>query len=219
MVLDEARDQAREELQRVRSELRRLRRELMSQGAPAKALEEFSQAVDALEKEVPPVPQAVAAPRSSASEPVRVGDTVYVASLDQSGELLSLDEDEAEVRLGSLRLRTEPEALEFRSRPEAPAPSTSEGIRTPNVASPGMELDLRGLRAEEAGQVVERYLNDAYLAALPWVRIIHGKGTGVLKSVVRQALSASALVASFRPGELTEGGDGVTVAQLHKLNE
>jgi DNA mismatch repair protein MutS2 len=77
-----------------------------------------------------------------------------------------------------------------------------------------MELDLRGMRAEEVGSVVARYLDNAYLAGLPWVHIIHGKGTGVLKQVVRQLLDGHPLVASHRPGELSEGGDGITVAKL-----
>ncbi|MBC7316646.1 MAG: Smr/MutS family protein, partial [Chloroflexi bacterium] len=80
-------------------------------------------------------------------------------------------------------------------------------------------LDLRGRRAEEVAPILEKYLEDAYLAALPWVHIIHGKGNGVLKQVVRQILPHHPLVASFRAGELAEGGDGITVVHLHKVEE
>jgi len=66
---------------------------------------------------------------------------------------------------------------------------------------------------------LDRYLNDAYLVGMPWVRIIHGKGGGVLKAVVREQLKDHALVASFKPGELNEGGDGVTVVTLHAAVE
>jgi DNA mismatch repair protein MutS2 len=76
-----------------------------------------------------------------------------------------------------------------------------------------MELDLRGMRVEEALPDLTKYLDDAYLAALPYARIIHGKGTGALREAVRQALSEHPLVASFRPGELNEGGDGVTIVK------
>jgi DNA mismatch repair protein MutS2 len=80
--------------------------------------------------------------------------------------------------------------------------------------SPGIELDLRGQRSEEALDMLERYLDTAYLAGLPWVRIIHGKGTGKLRLAVREALSHSPHVKSFESGGDTEGGEGVTVAKL-----
>ena len=77
-----------------------------------------------------------------------------------------------------------------------------------------MELDLRGQRAEDALEALERYLESAYLAGLPFVRIIHGKGTGKLRQVIREALHASPHVKTFQSGEDNEGGDGVTVAKL-----
>jgi DNA mismatch repair protein MutS2 len=72
------------------------------------------------------------------------------------------------------------------------------------------------MRAEEVGPVLDKYLDDAYLAALPWVHVIHGKGTGVLKEVVRGMLPSHPLVASYRAGELSEGGDGITVVKLER---
>jgi DNA mismatch repair protein MutS2 len=80
--------------------------------------------------------------------------------------------------------------------------------------SPGIELDLRGQRADEALDKLERYIDSAYLAGLPWVRIIHGKGTGKLRQAVREALSQNAHVKSFETGGDKEGGEGVTVAKL-----
>jgi len=63
-------------------------------------------------------------------------------------------------------------------------------------------------------QMLERYLDSAYLAGLPWVRIIHGKGTGKLRQAVRQALSGHPQIKSFELGGDKEGGEGVTVAKL-----
>ncbi|MEJ2560874.1 MAG: Smr/MutS family protein [Anaerolineae bacterium] len=88
------------------------------------------------------------------------------------------------------------------------------GVQTPIVVSPGLELDLRGQTAEEALHRLDLYLDDAYLVGLPWVRIIHGKGTGVLRSAVRDALQGHPLVASYEAGKEGEGGDGVTVVKL-----
>ena len=61
---------------------------------------------------------------------------------------------------------------------------------------------------------LEGYLDDAYLENLPWVRIIHGKGTGAMRDAVRAALNGHPLVSKYRPGALGEGDDGVTVANL-----
>ncbi len=85
---------------------------------------------------------------------------------------------------------------------------------TASVESPGLELDLRGPRAEDAVVDLERYLENAYLAGLPWVRIIHGKGTGKLRQAVREVLSHHPNVKSFESGGDKEGGEGVTVAKL-----
>ena len=80
--------------------------------------------------------------------------------------------------------------------------------------SPGIELDLRGKRADEALDTLEQYLDAAYVSRLPYVRIIHGKGTGKLRSVVREALKDHPHVKGFQKGGENEGGDGVTVAKL-----
>ena len=72
---------------------------------------------------------------------------------------------------------------------------------------------MRGWRAAEVTDKLDRYLNDAYLAGLPFVRIIHGKGTGALRQIVRDLLTGHALVASFGGGG-ADGGEGVTVARL-----
>jgi DNA mismatch repair protein MutS2 len=77
-----------------------------------------------------------------------------------------------------------------------------------------VELDLRGLRADEAMDALDNYLDTAYLSGMPYVRIIHGKGTGKLRQVVRQALSQHAHVKSFEGGGDNEGGEGVTVVKF-----
>jgi DNA mismatch repair protein MutS2 len=80
--------------------------------------------------------------------------------------------------------------------------------------SPGIELHLRGLRAEEALSKLARYIDGAYAAGLPFVRIVHGKGTGTLRQLVRQALSESSLVSRWENAMDNEGGGGVTIAHL-----
>jgi DNA mismatch repair protein MutS2 len=77
-----------------------------------------------------------------------------------------------------------------------------------------VELDIRGQRVDEGLEALDRYLERAYLVGLPYVRIIHGKGTGRLRDSVRDALRANPHVSKFESGGRTEGGEGVTVAHL-----
>ena len=85
---------------------------------------------------------------------------------------------------------------------------------TPFYPSPGMEIDLRGQRVEEGLEALDRYLESAYLAGLLYVRIIHGKGTGRLRSYIREALADSAHVKRWENAGDKEGGEGVTIAHL-----
>ncbi|HPS42011.1 MAG TPA: Smr/MutS family protein, partial [Anaerolineaceae bacterium] len=86
----------------------------------------------------------------------------------------------------------------------------------PFRASPGLELDLRGQRAEDALDSLERYLEQAYMSGMPFVRIIHGKGTGRLRQVIREALRENSHVKSHEEGGEKEGGEGVTIAHLRE---
>jgi DNA mismatch repair protein MutS2 len=79
-----------------------------------------------------------------------------------------------------------------------------------------MELDVRGKRADEALDAVERYLESAYLAGMPYVRIIHGKATGKLRQEVRRALKGAPHISKIESGRDNEGGDGVTVVHLRQ---
>jgi len=218
-VLAQARQEARRELEELRSEIRRLRRRLVHQAPTPSSLQEAQATIDRLyEDAAPPLP--VREPQSLPGETLeeghlQAGDTVYIRSLGKTGEVLEVNGPEAQIRVGGFRLRTNLGNLEFRSRPEAP-PSSAAEVRLPRVESPGVALHIRGFRADEVAPALDKYLNDACLAGLTWVEIIHGKGMGVQKEVVRGLLAEHPLVSSFRRGELPEGGDGVTVVQLQQ---
>ena len=99
-----------------------------------------------------------------------------------------------------------------------PTPAVGELIKrvvAPHVvAAPNPELHLIGRTTDEACDLVERFLDDAFLAGLGRVRLVHGKGTGALRKAVRDLLTGHPLVDSFRDGEPSEGGTGATVAAL-----
>ncbi|MHB0859113.1 MAG: endonuclease MutS2 [Anaerolineae bacterium] len=218
-VLEEAREQGRRELERVRGELRQLRATWTERGPEPTEIQRVLADLQEISDQLAPPPPVMPEPAAPSREKLQVGDKVFVASLGQTGDLLSINGDEAEVGLGGLRLRTRARGLEFRGRPKPAAPGEDRSVRAPLTASPGMELDLRGWRAEQVTPELDRYLDAAYLAGLPWVHIIHGKGMGVLKQIVRQFVSSHPLVATYRAGALAEGGEGVTVVELHQRSE
>lgn len=80
--------------------------------------------------------------------------------------------------------------------------------------TPTNELHLRQLTIDEALLKLDKYLNDAFMAGLYQVRIIHGKGTGALRQAVRKKLDKHPLVSSYRPAAYGEGGEGVTIVEL-----
>lgn len=79
---------------------------------------------------------------------------------------------------------------------------------------PSVEVHLRRMRVDEAMMKLDRYLNTAFLAGLPRVRVVHGKGTGTVRRAVIEALANNPLVDSHRPASLEEGGSGVTVVEI-----
>jgi DNA mismatch repair protein MutS2 len=232
-ILNSARADARRELKAVRKELRRLREEwaLGLQFAQAqdssvedrpslRELERHTQeTLTRLETSVS-VEETQSPPEVKYRGPLRPGDQVWVEPYQAVGEVISSRQGSVDLQLGRFRTSVKRNQVELRQRaakgetPPGEEGGEIAGVQTPAVESPGLELDLRGETAEEALHRLDRYLDDAYLVGLPWVRVIHGKGTGVLRAAVRDALRAHPLVSSYEAGKEGEGGEGVTVASL-----
>jgi DNA mismatch repair protein MutS2 len=220
-ILEAAREQAEEELAEIRAELRRARRGIRD-AASLNALKKVSKEIEEVEEQqvAPIVPHIKVADDGRKKKKVQqtrrklqVGDSVLLKSLNTKGDVVELGKKDVLIAIGRMQMRAPYEDLEFRGRPVEEEPEGGPGI-TKKVSSPGMELDIRGQRVEEGLEELDRYLDSAYLARLPWVRIIHGKGTGKLRESVREALSASQHVSSWEEGKDGEGGAGVTVAKL-----
>ena len=168
-----------------------------------------------------------AAPKEE-ERPIAAGDRVEVRRLNAVGQVVGEPNErgEVEVQLGGLRTRVKLSDLSRVSRKEAEERSVTAqrppgwairaepAIRLPAVQPVNVEIDVRGERADDVLPRVERYLSDAYLAGMPFVRIIHGKGTGVLRQIVREYLGSSPMVQSYQPAGPAEGGEGATVARL-----
>ncbi len=224
-ILNEARAQARRELEEVQVALAKVKIDVgkaMTRDSVAKA----RQVTRNLEEKVAAIPEP-SKPRSKpepAEEklegPLQIGDTVRVLSFGQNAELLGLsaDRSEAEVQMGAMRFRVNVDNIERISRRKA----AREDYTTPSIVRPNYEerpevplqLDMRGWRVEPALEELEAYLNNAALAGVGSVRILHGKGTGALRAAIREQLTHHPLVKSFAPAPANEGGDGVTVVKL-----
>jgi DNA mismatch repair protein MutS2 len=133
--------------------------------------------------------------------------------LNATGEVLSIAGREAEIGVGAARMRAKLGDLEWHPSPVPHAESA--GRTTLHLSTrPKLDLDVRGLRADEAVRELEKHVEAAYLSGMPFTRIIHGKGTGSLRKAVREALQDNPLVSAIESGRDGEGGDGVTVVRL-----
>jgi DNA mismatch repair protein MutS2 len=162
--------------------------------------------------------QGQAAPAGAPPEDLRPGEMVFVVSLNQRGTVEAGPDSRGEVELqvGSVKLRVPVTDLR---RPPA---GEASPLPQPRSGAPGLakalavsaSLDLRGLRAEDAVAELDKYLDDATLAGLTQVTVIHGKGTGALRQAVRDHLSRHPEVVAFRLGGESEGGSGATIVEL-----
>jgi len=235
-ILEEARLESEAQVQEIKTEVEKVKRELTRLRQPTEALNTIEERVEKLEADIVQ-PEAAVQPEIliPLDRPIKPGDRVRLRTLETKGVVLSLGEEGAEVQVGNVRVRTrlrdlqligagdlglesgvesaKPGGIDHRQdRVHAGSTSTRNGDFFTD--SPGMEINLRGQRADEALDSLERYLDSAYLAGLPFVRIVHGKGTGKLRQVVREALKGHPHVKSFEAGGDKEGGEGVTVAKL-----
>lgn len=227
-ILEQARREQEEEIAALRTELDALRRELQRARQPLDALRPLQERLEELQSEAEkPLVRTVIEP----ARPLRLGDKVRLRSLQMEGVITALGQSEIEVQMGNLRLRARPEEVErpgpppAEAEPAAPPPAAPRPVAAPRqpaarpavfAPSPGMELDLRGQRADEALEALQRYLESAHLSGMPFVRIIHGKGTGKLRQAVRDFLRQNEFVASWESGMDSEGGEGVTVVHLRQ---
>jgi DNA mismatch repair protein MutS2 len=147
---------------------------------------------------------------------LKIGDKVWLRSMNLHGTIISLPDSsgQLEIQIGNTKIRLTAENLEKTDSTTKPSFQYSSINSSLPAKSAPPELDLRGKRADEVETELDSYLNDASMANLPSVRIIHGMATGTVRQIVRQFLIKHSLVTSFRPGKREEGGDGVTIANL-----
>ncbi|MFN8380341.1 MAG: endonuclease MutS2 [Anaerolineales bacterium] len=234
--LEKIEDERRETIAKARAEgeleVAVLKRNIDSLKSQLKKASQPLTAIRAIEEKMGKIEEKVEAPVErrgakvegqtavNGNQLLRLGEKVTVSTLNAEGVVTALGESDAEVQIGTIRVRARLSDLIKRSGEpvvveEKKKVATRETASTVSTKSPGMEVDLRGLMSEDALDKMERYLEQAYLSGLPFVRIIHGKGTGKLRQAVREALRGHAYVKTFEEGGDKEGGEGVTVAKMN----
>ena len=149
-----------------------------------------------------------------------VGDRVKVLTLDQVGEILTLPDEKGDlqVKIGIMKANINVEDLMFMEEDENSKNSGKSGrygqLYKSKAQSISMSINLQGKNLEDAIMDMDKYLDDAYIAGLKEVTIIHGRGEGILKEGLRKVLRKHKLAASYRKGKYDEGGDGVTIVTL-----
>lgn len=223
-IINAARRNAQEEIAEFQKELKRLRSDLRTAGLPLDTLRAVQTAAEKIaDYAAQPVANEVEKPADRDWMP-SLGDVVWLETLNAEGTITELDETEAMVQVGSLRVRAGIDELQKRSRSQKRAMKRGhirkyESEKAPEVKteSPGLELDLRGQRVEAALEQLDIYVDAAYTAGLPFARIIHGKGTGALRRAVRDMVTTHPLISKVETARPKEGGDGVTVIHMVPL--
>jgi DNA mismatch repair protein MutS2 len=152
-----------------------------------------------------------------APKKVDIGDYVYLPKLNQHGVVLTLPDsgNEVAVQVGVLKIMiplADLRLAEEKPQIKSHIKSGQTGIEKSLHTRP--EINLHGMDAVSAIQMLEKYLDDAFIANIKTVRVIHGRGMGILRAAVSEYLTKHRLVKGFRAGDYNEGGIGVTVVEL-----
>jgi len=199
------------EAQAEKVRTKELREELkeMKQGLQKDA-EEISKKLKAEEKE------------EIAAAELKVGDMVCINELEVVGELLAISETDVTIQFGDVRLRTTADKLRKISRAQARKAQQNPSYLRKSIMNDinekaekfNLTLDVRGQRGDEAVDNVAKYIDEANLLSIKEVSILHGKGNGILRKLIREYLSKQSCIQSFNDASLETGGAGITRVTL-----
>ncbi|SDW29871.1 endonuclease MutS2 [Paenibacillus sp. PDC88] len=219
--IEKAEQEAREIIAKARQEseqiIRDLRKLALEEGASVKE-HKLIAARKAL-SDAEPAERMKKIKKAAQARRIEPGDEVKVASLNQKGHVVELAGKEALVQLGIMKMKVALTDLELIDTPQAQKQGAGAtrhvtGVKRTRDEHVRSELDLRGANLEEALVEADRFIDEAFMANLGQVYLIHGKGTGVLRSGIQEYLRRHKNVKSYRLGNYGEGGTGVTVAEL-----
>ena len=240
-IIHDARNEAEEILRTSNAQIERTIKEIRNEQAERERtkqlrqqLDEFKQRLQAEEPDDPsrlkqlmpkdmahrkPPKKKPAAKPAAASRPLQAGDNVVIKGTTTVGTLISIDEKYALVAFGNIKTRIEADKVERTMRKEkmpkaeSLSRSTTDEIRARQLNFKP-DIDVRGMRADEALQAITYFIDDAIQFSAQRVRILHGTGTGALKVAIREYLHTVNGVKSYRDEHVQFGGAGITVVEL-----
>ena len=215
--LRDAAAEAQELIQKANSQIERTIKEIKEAQAEKTKTKEIRQNLEKTKEEIAQKAKEVAEKKKKEEGEVvlKVGDTVCIEEMQVMGEILAISDTDATILFDSIRLRTSPDKLRKVSRAEARKTQHrwQNGIAedlSEKAEHFELTLDVRGHRAEEALDIVDKYLDEAKLLSIKEVSILHGKGNGILRKLIREKLSHMHEVEHFCDASLETGGTGIT---------
>ena len=214
--LRDAAAEAQELIQKANSQIERTIKEIKEAQAEKGRTKEIRQNLEKTKEEIAQKAREVAEQKKKEEEVVlKVGDTVCIEEMQVVGEVLAISDTDATILFDTVKLRTSPDKLRKVSRAEARKTQRrwQNGIAedlSEKAEHFDLTLDVRGKRAEEALDIVDKYLDEAKLLSIKEVSILHGKGNGILRKLIREKLSHMHEVEHFSDASLETGGTGIT---------
>ena len=215
-LLREGLEEANRLVEETRKKMEALMQEMREPQVTKSDFKRARKTIDEFRSELAQQAEVLHPQRQAFGAPPGEGDTVFIERLRTDGELLEIfpDGKRGKVRVGRIVYTMELADLRKIGANEA-TPEIPQGVNyQPYKDDVQMEISLRGLTVEEARERLDKYFDEIALAHLPSVRIVHGKGTGALRRMVREYLAKNKMVESFQLGEWNEGSWGVTVVKL-----
>ena len=216
-VKKKAIEEAKSIIERASSTVENTVREIKSQQADREAIRKGKNQIAQLEKEVSELEKDIAETLSAESKklpPIKLNDTVVLRSGGQTGIVLTLPDKNGnlQVAFNSIKAKVHVSNIKTASKKESKRIELTSSFATDRTYL--TEVDIRGLYGDEAVEIVDKFIDDAVLAGLHRVDIIHGHGTGALRKRIHEFLATDSRVKSQRFGERFEGGAGVTVVEI-----
>ncbi|UOF92699.1 endonuclease MutS2 [Fodinisporobacter ferrooxydans] len=218
-LLQKAQDEAHRAVKRAQQEAQSILQELRDVAKQEHANIKEHRLIELQTRLKQASPELVKQPRirvskSNAKKTVKPGDTVMFLSLGQKAQVVEVSGKDITIQIGAMKTKTTLDQVELLGSASGSQEKRNLGMMKRSTLMVGMELDIRGRIVDDAVAEIDKYLDNAVMNGYPRVSIIHGKGTGALRTGVREFLRHHPHVSSFRYGSYNEGGDGVSIVEL-----
>ena len=206
---------AKENVKLIMDEIKEVKEELSSE--QARRLQDVNDTLRSSLDETIPGSKSIEIKKAKAPiKSLKVGDSVHADSLNADGTVIDIDKNGKDVlvQIGMMKVKLPKNSLSKSDVQEESQKNKTKKLIRSKSKYVKSEIDIRGKTFDEAQPIIEKYIDDAYLAGLKSVRIIHGKGSGVLREKVKNYLKAKSNIKSCKDAAYNEGGSGVSVVEF-----